>query len=77
MTTHRSDPTPTTPVPTGYFRGRCCAKCKTPYNCGNSGCACHADEKRQDPRQIIARTVADLANDPTIPPRRGIHGIYG
>jgi hypothetical protein len=20
----------------------CCAKCKTPYNCGNPGCACHA-----------------------------------
>lgn len=21
---------------------RCCAKCKTPYNCGNPACACHA-----------------------------------
>lgn len=21
---------------------KCCAKCKTPYNCGNPGCACHA-----------------------------------
>lgn len=20
---------------------RCCARCRTPYNCGNPGCACH------------------------------------
>lgn len=22
--------------------GRCCGKCKTPYNCGNKDCQCHA-----------------------------------
>ena len=21
---------------------RCCSRCKTPYNCGNKGCKCHA-----------------------------------
>lgn len=20
---------------------RCCAKCRTPYNCGNKSCSCH------------------------------------
>ncbi|WP_378144799.1 hypothetical protein ACFJGV_15080 [Cnuibacter sp. UC19_7] len=20
----------------------CCSRCRTPYNCGNAGCACHA-----------------------------------
>jgi hypothetical protein len=24
------------------MNSRCCARCKTPYNCGNPGCACHA-----------------------------------
>lgn len=23
--------------------GRCCAKCKTPYMCGNHICGCHGD----------------------------------
>ena len=71
-----SKPEPYTPVPHGYFKGRCCRGCWTPYNCGNSGCHCHAEEKTQDPRQIVARTVADLANDPTIPPRRHRIGIW-
>jgi hypothetical protein len=22
----------------------CCARCKTPYNCGNPGCRCHAGD---------------------------------
>lgn len=24
--------------------GRCCAKCKTPYNCGSTTCTCHQKE---------------------------------
>ena len=27
----------------GYPVKRCCAKCRTPYNCGNARCACHDD----------------------------------
>ena len=68
-------PRPFTPVPHGYFEGRCCAACKTPYNCGDSGCHCHDDENRNGIRQRLARTVADLALDPTIPPRRGRIGL--
>ena len=25
----------------GYPVKRCCAKCRTPYNCGNARCGCH------------------------------------
>lgn len=24
---------------------RCCGKCKTPYNCGNTGCTCHSQAR--------------------------------
>lgn len=26
---------------------RCCGRCKTPYNCGNAGCACHSQARLQ------------------------------
>ncbi len=26
---------------------RCCGKCKTPYNCGNGRCACHAQARAE------------------------------
>jgi len=29
------------PVSRELRPGRCCARCKTPYNCGNEGCTCH------------------------------------
>lgn len=25
---------------------RCCGRCKTPFNCGNKACACHAMDAR-------------------------------
>ena len=50
--------TPMIPAPVPRFVGRCCARCKTPYWCGNGYCDCHADERENGPR--IPRTFAQL-----------------
>lgn len=30
--------------------GRCCGRCKTPYNCGNPECRCHGAEREYGTR---------------------------
>ena len=36
---------------------RCCAKCKTPYNCGNPACACHAGSEYE--QAVWAQVLAE------------------
>lgn len=36
---------------------KCCARCKTPYNCGNPGCACHKGSARD--QEAWAATIAE------------------
>ena len=36
----------------------CCAKCKTPYWCGNAGCACHEKSRAKNAERQHGLMVA-------------------
>ncbi|GFL59247.1 hypothetical protein TUM15774_20980 [Neisseria gonorrhoeae] len=40
-------------------RTRCCARCKSPYNCGNTACACHARIIPVEAALAVAAEVAE------------------
>lgn len=40
-------------------RERCCARCRTPYNCGNTACACHTRLMPLETALTVAHTIAE------------------
>lgn len=37
---------------------RCCARCKTPYNCANQACICHARVVPVETALAVAKEIA-------------------
>lgn len=51
---------------------RCCARCRTPYNCGNPFCRCHpADPAVEAQRARIAHEAATVRERFDVDWRRG------
>lgn len=46
----------------GYPVKRCCAKCRTPYNCGNARCVCHDDPAFGSERPDLAPSAHQEAS---------------
>lgn len=38
---------------------RCCARCKTPYTCGNTACACHTRIIPLEATLAVATSIAE------------------